>query len=611
MKSTNEFVKITKIRITKNMNSETRRCQNCKKEFVIEPEDFEFYQKIKVPSPTWCPECRLVRKFSFRNERNLYKRKCSLCNKDIIAAYPNKTQFPVYCSSCWHSDRWDPLQYGRDFDYSKPFFEQFKKLIERIPRLALISYASVNSEYTNFAGRNKNCYLIISSGYCEDCLYGYRLDHSRDCVDCESVNKSELCYDCFQCVNCYQCIFSKDCENCNNVILSYNCRNCSFCFGCVNLRNKSYFWFNQPLTKEKYFKKLALVLGSFSEFSANRQSFQNSLYKFIFKFARLLKTFNCIGENITHSENCKYCFDVHESQNLKYTLFGVKLFDSYDCSHVDYSELNYESYSGDKDSRKFFTYICWLSQDLFYCDTCVSSHNLFGCISLEHKSYCILNNQYTKEEYEKLVPKIIEHMNKMPYIDKKGRVYKYGEFFPPELSPFCYNETIAQEYFPLTKEEALKQGYSWKDFPEREEIKPDIDWKELPDHIKDVKDDIIGKIIFCKSWDEDKEKAKQYNCTKGFKIIEPELEFYRKMNLPLPRYCPNCRHFQRIKQRNPLKLWHRKCSCGGLSSANGVYKNTIKHFHSDNPCPNTFETTYAPDRPEIVYCEQCYLAEVV
>jgi hypothetical protein len=31
---------------------------------------------------------------------------------------------------------------------------------------------------------------------------------------------------------------------------------------------------------------------------------------------------------------------------------------------------------------------------------------------LKNKSYCILNKQYTKEEYEKLVSKIIEKMMK-------------------------------------------------------------------------------------------------------------------------------------------------------------------------------------------------------
>jgi hypothetical protein len=197
-------------------------------------------------------------------------------------------------------------------------------------------------------------------------------------------------------------------------------------------------------------------------------------------------------------------------------------------------------------------------------------------------------------------------MNQMPYTDKQGRIYKYGEFFPPELSPFAYNETIANEYFPLTKEEAISKGYHWKD---REEKKVTIDLKnsDLPDNIQEVKsEEILGKIIECSHQGKCND-----NCTIGFKIIEKELEFYQKMNLPLPRLCPNCRHHQRIKQRNPMKLFKRQCQCNGEQSANKVYQNTILHpHHGDHSCPNEFETTYSPERKEIVYCEECYQREV-
>ena len=208
-------------------------------------------------------------------------------------------------------------------------------------------------------------------------------------------------------------------------------------------------------------------------------------------------------------------------------------------------------------------------------------------------------------------------MNNMPYIDKKGRIYKYGEFFPPELSPFSYNETIAQEYFPLSAEAAAKAGFNWKQ-PEKRNITIDLKSKDLPDHIKDIDNDIVNKVIECQHQSNCNEQ-----CTTAFKIIKPELDFYKKMNLPLPRLCPNCRHYQRLKQRNPLKLWHRKCMCAGLTSQPTTnnsqqnnstiyqYNNTISHFHDDEPCPNEFETTYAPERPEIVYCEKCYQSEVV
>ena len=32
---------------------------------------------------------------------------------------------------------------------------------------------------------------------------------------------------------------------------------------------------------------------------------------------------------------------------------------------------------------------------------------------------------------------------------------EWGEFFPSSLSPFGYNETVAQEHFPMSREEVL------------------------------------------------------------------------------------------------------------------------------------------------------------
>jgi hypothetical protein len=174
-------------------------------------------------------------------------------------------------------------------------------------------------------------------------------------------------------------------------------------------------------------------------------------------------------------------------------------------------------------------------------------------------------------------------MNDMPYIDSMGRIYKYGEFFPSELSPFAYNETTAQEYYPLTKEEAIQQGYRWKDKEERN-YSIDIKTEDIPDDINDTDESIINKVIECAH------KDCNHQCTEAFKIIEPEYQFYKRMNLPIPHLCPNCRHYERLSQRNPLKLWHRTCMKEG--------------------CTNTFETSYAPERSEIVYCEECYKREV-
>ncbi|HEY4475332.1 MAG TPA: hypothetical protein VJB92_01240, partial [Candidatus Paceibacterota bacterium] len=208
------------------------------------------------------------------------------------------------------------------------------------------------------------------------------------------------------------------------------------------------------------------------------------------------------------------------------------------------------------------------------------------------------NKQYSKEEYEKLRAQIIKHMDDMPYTDKQGRIYKYGEFFPLEFSPFAYNETLAQDFFPLSKAEAEAKGFLWRE-QERREFETTINATELPDHIKDVSDNILKEIIKCAG------------CGKAYRIIKMELDFYRRITLPLPRLCPDCRFRERFKFVNPPKFWHAKCQCAGATDDRKIYKNDVKHFHGADHCPNEFGTSYAPDRPEIVYCKACYQSEVI
>ena len=157
------------------MQSETKQCQNCKNDFVIESDDFAFYEKIKVPPPTFCPECRMQRRLAWRNEKNLYNAKCDMCDKSIITIYSSNHKGKIYCNKCWHSDNWDPISYGKEYDFNRPFFEQFSELIEDVPKLALQISNSVDTNYANAITHSKNCYLCFSTANSEDSLYSVRL----------------------------------------------------------------------------------------------------------------------------------------------------------------------------------------------------------------------------------------------------------------------------------------------------------------------------------------------------------------------------------------------------------------------------------------------------
>ena len=111
---------------------ENRECYNCKARFIIEPDDFSFYEKIKVPPPTWCPECQFIRRTAFRNQNTLHKRTSNTPGKEgekLISIYSEDRNVTVYSREYWWGDAWDPYNYGRDVDFSRPFFEQMKELI--------------------------------------------------------------------------------------------------------------------------------------------------------------------------------------------------------------------------------------------------------------------------------------------------------------------------------------------------------------------------------------------------------------------------------------------------------------------------------------------------
>ncbi|MDA2921921.1 hypothetical protein MYX07_01505 [Patescibacteria group bacterium AH-259-L07] len=586
------------------MNQQTKTCQNCKNRFTIEPDDFDFYKKIKVPAPTFCPECRLQRRLAWRNERSLYKRTCDATGKDIISIYSSDKPFKVNEQKYWWSDAWDAGEYGIDYDFSLPFFEQFKKLQFQVPHLAIYNINSLNSEYTNQAIDNKNCYLGFSLKECENTMYATNADSLRDSVDVFYSFDSELIYESIDTRKSHTSGFLQNCETVVDSFFLYNARNAQNCIGGVNLRNKNLLLFGNKITSEE-FQSLRTKLGSEKYVQEFKHRFRDELLKYPRRYAYVIKSINSSGDFLTNCKNTKQCFGSYNLEDCGYSVRIFRCKDLVDMYAVGDSELCYEGIGVEEVYGNKLCYNTLRSQYMEYCDFCRDCSYCFGCVGLRNKQYCVLNKQYSKQEYEKLVPNIIQHMSETPYKDKQGRVYTYGEFFPAGLSPFAYNETVAQEYFPLTKEQALEQGYTWKD-PEQRNYQLSITSDQLPDHIKDVDDDILKQVIGC----EHKGKCNK-QCTTAFKIIPDELQFYKKMNLPLPRLCPNCRHYQRLQQRNPLKLWHRKCQCAGEKSDNNVYKNTAKHFHNTNHCSNEFETTYSAERKEIVYCKKCYQAEVV
>jgi hypothetical protein len=185
-------------------------------------------------------------------------------------------------------------------------------------------------------------------------------------------------------------------------------------------------------------------------------------------------------------------------------------------------------------------------------------------MSLKGHSHCVLNKQYSPEDYVRLVEQIKNQMK------ASG---EYGEFFPATLSPFGYNETMAQDYYPLSQEVALAKGYQWKADDPRSYLAQTY---VIPAKIADVPDSVVDEILACEM------------CKKNYKIISQELKLYRGLGVSVPKKCFSCRLKERKALQNQRKLWNRECA----------------------QCKTAMVTTYGPEKKEIVYCDKCYLAAI-
>lgn len=554
-------------------------CKQCGNQFEVLKEDMEFYRRIspkfggqtfEMPAPSLCFSCRHQKRLAFRNEMALYHRKCDKTGKQMISMYRPESPYRIYDQEVWWGDSWDPLEYGRDFDFKRPFFEQFKELQMEVPRMSLNNIKAENSEYCNYAFSNKNSYLAFTADFNESSSYLRFSDRNFRCLDCDYTYDSTDCYDCLEVKKCNGCFYSYKAENCSGLIFCYNMMSCHDCICCANLNNKRYCIFNEQYSREEYLRrKDGMKICTHSGIKNLEKDFRDFLLKQPRKYNDVINCENCFGDHLRNCKNAIQCYNCMELEDCRYMINCYYAKDCYDWDFVGLqgSSLCHEMVSSALNMVNcHFCANCWEGDcEIFYCELCLHAKNLFGCIALRHKQYCILNKQYTKEQYEELVPKIISHMQKTG---------EWGEFFPMTASPFAYNESAASEYFSLNKEDVLAKGWQWyEDEGEKMYKGPKY---EIPDNIGDVGDDILRAVLTCG------ETGKPY------KIIATELAFLKKIGLPAPRISPKQRYKNRAAMRNPFVLYERKCGkCGA------------KIF-----------TSYAPERLEPVYCEECYLKEV-
>lgn len=562
---------------------ETKNCQNCKQNFVINQDDFDFYEKMKVPAPTWCPDCRFMRRLSFLNWFTLYKRKCDSCQSSMIATIREGSPYRVFCPKCWWADDWDGTEYAMEYDETKPFLAQMLELKNRSTFMSNESlYSSlVNSPYVNATSYLKDCFMVFNADYGERTVYCMVFAHVAECLEGYRLKNCELCYECTGMYKSYRCIYSEELDSCTDVLFSRACFGCTDCFGCINLRNKSNHIYNVQYSREEYKEKIKAMRLDTRE---GIQKAKKDSFDFWMKNPQRATIGNSLNVNTTgdfiyESKNTKNSYMVSGVEDSRYvqmlTMGSTK--NSYDYTNWGNGAENlYECLTvGEGAYNNKFCVQCWPNAiDTEYCLYTIQSRDCIGCVNIKRKQYCILNKEYSKEEYFKLKEKIIADMKVNPYIDDIGREWKYGEQLPLDFSPFAYNETMAQYYFPVTESEAKEKKMTWYTAPDTEHVLT-MKAKDVPLDVESITDDLLKEIIECEE------------CKKGYKFNELELFLYKKIQVPLTTKCWKCRFKRRFDRVNKSFIYQRNC----------------------DKCKTKITTSYAPDRPEIVYCESCYQEE--
>lgn len=289
------------------------------------------------------------------------------------------------------------------------FYDEYKKLLLSKPVSDVNGKSLENCAYCDYIYRSKNIYLSSYVTDSEDCFYSEYLLKARDCIDCTYVTGSELCYECTDCSGLYNCSYLENCHNCSATDFCLDCNNCIDCFGCFGLKHQQFRIFNKPYSEEIYREKVAQLKRNPPSkiIDVLRPEFDKlpRLSAWLYKAGG-----KSVGDYIYNSNNCHKCFNVSNCSNCAYVSdfldSGNASGDSFDCDFCNKMESCYDCHACENCTNSNFLEHCIGVSDSEYMRFCYNCSNCFGCVYLQNKEFCILNRQFSRDEYILAVKKI-------------------------------------------------------------------------------------------------------------------------------------------------------------------------------------------------------------
>lgn len=474
-----------------------------------------------LPAPTIHPFEILRRMYAFGGLRTLYRAKSAISGQPQLTRYDPSLGTKICTYDEFYTDAVENTEHGRPYDFSRPFFDQWRDLLDAVVLPPLNRRNCEESDYVNGAEDLKRCYLCFWARRCVDCLYCLFVNACTDCIDCAYSKSCELCYSSRDLTRCYEVENSADCVDSRNLFGCYDCRSCEYCYGCFGLYRAKYHIFNQPVARDAYEKFI-------SEKNLSAHSCREAAAEECARFNKgaprantLVDCSDASGAYLVKCENVSFCYNGVSTRNSGYLI-------SSDTAEYCYKGLatnaqfcytahtlgsNVAAYCYSVFGGEGNIYSAFLLQNCSHC---------FGSIALRGKSYCVLNKQYTREEYESLVPRIIAHMR------TSG---EWGEWFPPGIAPHSYEESSIHEVLtPIPLSVAKERGYRMSTHPPESKDQQALRASDLPDTLNaSDASSLAGKPIACEQ------------SGKVFNLQQRELDRYLRLKLPLPRRHWNVR----------------------------------------------------------------------
>ncbi|HMO16496.1 MAG TPA: hypothetical protein PKA63_01710 [Oligoflexia bacterium] len=508
----------------------TSKCELTGEEFGVSPGEISFSKEKNLPPPRRSESERLRSLLAFVPDldwiRNQQWRSFYQTSSTIDSDY--RPLPPFYFSS----DNFTPILGTRENEKinlsndnaqnERSFIEKFYSLYENYVRQ--LEKNDATPPFNPF-----NLFL------CQN------INHSAECIACSSLTE---CYDCLFCSDSINLYFSRDSHNCNNSYFLESCTNCSNCLFCSFLNGKSYHIFNEPVSKDEYQQALAsLHLGSAVRLESARERFE------MFLIQRPLpsqSSINSVSSTGNYFNNCKNSREILLSMGLinsEVSLFSSgKIENSFSltCCNNHILECSLCALANGHLERCITTFSCIGNlSSVEYSIACEDSANLFGCVGLRGKEFCILNIQYNKSDFFNIRSHIISELQSTGH---------YGSFFPARFSPVPYNASLAGILFPLGKVQAQMFGYIWDDQREKSE-------NLIKKYLKNNEDARFSQ-------GETPPDSSKYLCEISgteFEICAEERSICEHLGVALPARSPQQRFYERLKSLQLGRKRFSKC----------------------------------------------------